>query len=254
MPADSNATLDYNPFGILQDKPAPPPPAPVTAAPPPPTAPTPTPDVKLPFKLVGTLAGGPQVALAFLEKGGKQEPVRVGATWEQATVLAVQRNRATLRWQNKTSTLEVDFKDWGSSTPSAGGGGEAPTPSDPNPAAVYSQPNEVPIPESIETRKVPRGQVDKNLQDLASLLASMRIQPYYDGGQPAGFLLTNVRAGSFIDQVGVQNGDILRFVNGQKIDNVQNAFQLYNIFKNSTNVEVTVVRDTRPVTLKYVIE
>ncbi|MBI2944829.1 MAG: PDZ domain-containing protein, partial [Candidatus Wallbacteria bacterium] len=119
---------------------------------------------------------------------------------------------------------------------------------------VFNAPPEVPVPDSIETRKVPRGEVDKHLQDLAGLLGTMRIQPYYDGGQPSGFLVTNIRPGSFIDQVGMTNGDILRFVNGQKIDNVQSAFQLYNIFKNSTNVEVTVIRDQRPVTLKYVIE
>ena len=52
---------------------------------------------------------------------------------------------------------------------------------------------------------------------------------------------------------GVQDGDTLRFVNGQRIDSVQSAFQLYNILKESTNVEITVLRNTRPVTLRYVI-
>ncbi|MBI4871117.1 MAG: PDZ domain-containing protein [Candidatus Riflebacteria bacterium] len=255
-PSDSSAILESNLFGVqLEKPPPPPPPAPVAAPPPvaPPPKPT-APEEKPPFKLVGTLAGVGDWSMAFLEKGTLQDAVRIGDTWEQATVLNVQRNRATIRWKNKTLNLEVEFKDWAGK--SAQVAALAPPPVEPAapPGPVYTQQGEVPMPESIETRKVPRAQVDRNLQDLAGLLASMRIQPYYDAGQPSGFLLTNIRPGSFIDQVGVQNGDILRFVNGQKIDNVQNAFQLYNIFKNSTNVEVTVVRDTRPVTLKYNIE
>lgn len=277
VPARSEHLIrDRNIFGILKKytPPPPPPPSSVKKPPPPPAkANKSEPEVKVPFTLLGTMVFGEadsRQSLAILQakKGNLQGPVGLTELFpsvegdgdlepskvDQIRVLNIERNKIVVWYKGAERTLEVDWKGEPSGPTRLASRAVPARP--PPPVVVNPFSTRVPPrtnPQSTETREVSRSLVDRNLQNLTGLLQQMRIQPYFQNGRPSGFLLTNIRKGGFIDQVGVKSGDVLRFVNGTRIDNVQNAFQLYNIFKNSSNVEVVVIRNSRPVTLKYSI-
>ena len=82
----------------------------------------------------------------------------------------------------------------------------------------------------------------------------MRVQAYFEKGKPAGFLISKVRKDSFVGKIGAQKGDIIRSVNGEKVDSVQKAFKLYNSFKNNKSLDMIITREGKPVTLNFSVK
>jgi hypothetical protein len=101
--------------------------------------------------------------------------------------------------------------------------------------------------------RISRRELDSHLDNLNLLLEQVNIQPVFEAGYPAGFRLTGFQRGSFLDRSGLKNNDVVRSVNGRRIDSVQSVFGLSAILRVSTNVEVTVLRGSAPVTLRCVI-
>lgn len=81
-----------------------------------------------------------------------------------------------------------------------------------------------------------------------------RVVPNYVNGQPRGFRLQGLRAGSIFSAIGIRNGDVLVSVNGTDIDSPQRAIQLYEAMLSQGNVEMQVLRRGREQTLRYNIQ
>ena len=91
--------------------------------------------------------------------------------------------------------------------------------------------------------------IGKTLTDASSVFV-------LKGGQIDGVHITSVRPGSFFEQLGIQANDILKSVNGQKIDNYQAPLALFtqlrkNVDTISEPVTIEVLRNGRPVTMTY---
>jgi type II secretion system protein C len=240
---DSGVFRRRNPFHLKQD------PDPVRPSPQqtPPPVPTPPPvDLNSKLTLLGTFIMD-KTRYAIIQENGKREDVfGVGDSPLQGSkIVAINPKEVRLTMNGAEAILRIDWKGWSVSGPVA----VAPI------AQPPVEPQAPPVPNAADgaVRRLPRNEVDSYLDNLNTLLTQVNIQPVFQAGQPAGFRLTDIQKGTILDQIGVQDGDTLRFVNGQRIDSVQSAFQLYNILKESTNVEITVLRNTRPVTLRYVI-
>ncbi|MBI4859442.1 MAG: hypothetical protein HY815_04170 [Candidatus Riflebacteria bacterium] len=255
-PTDAEPFKKRNPFRLNVKAGPPPSPAPVA---PPPTIPQPMQSkVNLAdkFTLLGTYVGEETRYAIIREKAGtgKEDVYTVGGRPLPnflITAISHREVQMSVDGQPAERPLTIDFSDW----KLAQKAGPAP-PGPPEPG----QPPTGPFPmegagagADGQTRKLARQEVDAYLDNLNTLLTQVNIQPVFQGGQPSGFRLTDIQKGTILDQIGIQDGDTLRFVNGQRIDSVQSAFQLYNILKESTNVEITVLRNTRPTTLRYVI-
>ena len=94
--------------------------------------------------------------------------------------------------------------------------------------------------------------IGKTLTDASSVFV-------LKGGHIDGVHITSVRPGSFFDQLGIQGNDILKSVNGQKIDNYQAPLALFtqlrkNVDTISEPVTIEVLRNGRPVTMTYRVE
>jgi hypothetical protein len=223
-------------------------------------APPPPPDPATKLELLATyVAAAERLAIIWLKQSNprREDVFRVGGNpLPNAVITAILPRRVELVIDGQQARpLEIEFG------PGSGAGGAAapppaasipafpgaPPPSGLSEAATASSDGEQAV------RRLARAEVDSYLDNLPTLLTQVNIQPVFQAGQPAGFRLTDIQKGTILDQIGVQDGDTLRFVNGQRIDSVQSAYQLYNILKESTNVEITVLRNTRPVTLRYLI-
>jgi general secretion pathway protein C len=103
------------------------------------------------------------------------------------------------------------------------------------------------------TYEVGQGEVDKALNNLASLATEARIVPAFEGGKSVGFKLFSIRPGSLYSKIGLQNGDVINRINGYEITSPDKALEVYGKLKDSKHVTVDVKRRGKPTTLDYSI-
>ncbi len=98
-----------------------------------------------------------------------------------------------------------------------------------------------------------RGEVDKQLGNLSSLLTQMRAVPNLKDGATNGFRLFAIRRGSLFDKLGLTNNDVVQRVNGIGLDDPARAMGLFQELQDESVLSVDVLRGGRPRTLRYEI-
>ncbi len=99
-----------------------------------------------------------------------------------------------------------------------------------------------------------RAELIKVISSPNDLLARVKVTPYLEAGQVKGFRLDDIRKGGMVENLGVRNGDIIRKVEGQEMNGVERAIEIYKEVKDKPIISVEVERDGRPVTLTYEIK
>ena len=87
------------------------------------------------------------------------------------------------------------------------------------------------------------------------ILSKIKIMPLADAvpNKLKGFRIDNVPPGSIIEEAGIKNGDIIYSVQGQRLQSMQDALAMFNRIQGQSRVEVVLLRNDQPVTLKYEI-
>ena len=70
-------------------------------------------------------------------------------------------------------------------------------------------------------------------------------------GEINGFRLVDMQPGSIYEQLGLQRMDVIKGVNGEPLDSVQKAMELYNTLKNGNQVKLQVERGGKSDTFTY---
>ncbi len=68
-----------------------------------------------------------------------------------------------------------------------------------------------------------------------------------------GFKIENVPSGSILEEAGIKNGDIIYSIQGQRLETMHDALAMFNRIQNQSRVEMVLLRNEVPVTLKYEI-
>jgi general secretion pathway protein C len=100
---------------------------------------------------------------------------------------------------------------------------------------------------------IAREEVDKQLSNLNYLATQARIVPHFEGGQGAGFKLFAIRPGSLYSKIGIQNGDVIKQINGETINSPDKALEAYARLKNANQIVIDLVRNGVKKTLTYSI-
>lgn len=100
---------------------------------------------------------------------------------------------------------------------------------------------------------VDREEVDSALENMSQLFTQIRAVPHFEGGESTGFRLFAIRRGSIFDKIGLKNGDIIRNINGQAMNDPTKALALLEELRESTDLEVSVTRNRKDRTLKYTV-
>jgi len=100
---------------------------------------------------------------------------------------------------------------------------------------------------------VRRALVDHILGDTETLSSAARVVPALVDGEPAGFKLYAVQPRSWLDRLGVRNGDLLQSVNGYELTSPAQALLAYTSLRNESRFTVRIVRHGEPLTLTYEI-
>ncbi len=101
-----------------------------------------------------------------------------------------------------------------------------------------------------------RTDVTRLTKNLASLLQQARVEPVFspDGVSVEGFRFVGIQPGSIYSKLGLHVGDMIKTVNGHSVDSPTKAMELYNLLKNSSSVQLGIVRNGRDVNLNYTIQ
>lgn len=98
---------------------------------------------------------------------------------------------------------------------------------------------------------VQRGFVDKVLQNQGEIMRSARIVPHEENGQVVGVKLYGIRRNSLLGKLGLQNGDLLRTINGFDMASPDSALEAYARLRSANNLSVAVTRRGKPMAVEY---
>ncbi len=182
-------------------------------------------------QLVGTIVGFGAPSYAVIENGESHEQglYRVGDALDAQTRVAdVEREKVVLR--RGSERIELVVVSAGATGESGGGGvrkiGENRWSVDPRAA-------------------------QEALGDMNKLLTQAQILPAFSGGRPDGFRVASIVPGSFFDQIGFQNNDVLQRINGVEIRDPDSFIRVFAQLKDETRISVDLMRGGRKQTFQY---
>ena len=101
---------------------------------------------------------------------------------------------------------------------------------------------------------IQRSLVDSLLENQAELMRIVRIIPHQENGRTIGVKLYGIRRNSLLGRLGIQNGDMLRTINGYDMTSPDSALEAYARLRNAQNLTVSLVRRGQPSTMEYTVQ
>jgi len=202
---------------------------------------------QLPLNLVGTLVhSNPEKSIAAIEVKGKNQILSYSPKRNidnLATLVRVERQRIIFRNLNSNVLEFIEMKPFGSNKVAFGAT---------VPVATGTGTGEV---KNLGDNKfaIKRSDLQKYLNDLSSILMQARAVPAKDRvtGEVIGYRIVDFQPNSIFTQLGIQRMDLIKSVNGEPVDTPQKAMELFNLFKNSDNIKMSVERGGRIETMDY---
>lgn len=197
-------------------------------------------ETKLNLKLWGTVTGGDEGEYAVIEdlKSREQNLYRVGDAVQTATVKDIFREKVVLSVNGQNEILQMEDFESGKRTFRPGG-----LP-DRGPAAQTGAARA----QRISLR---RSYLEQSMQDMASLMTQVKIQPHMEDGVPAGLALSSIKPNSIFRRMGLRNGDVIVGVDGSEISTVDDALKMVDSLKSSSNLSLQLKRRGREKNIEY---
>lgn len=178
------------------------------------------------ISLRGTITGPSEIARAIIEEANDQKLYRIGDVVKNARIIAIFRNKVIVELNGQQQMLVVEETRSGSSLASRNGRTREPRrPRFPGGTGVAGA-----------------GEIPEAMKNMDQLIGNARVVPYYRGGQPYGFRVSDVIEGSKIYEHGVRTGDIIKSVNGVPIRSPQDALNAYQELQSNNTVQLEVER------------
>ena len=196
--------------------------------------PTPKPGANTQFSLVGTFVSPGQPSYAIIEEQKKKQQevfLLTDSVFGEAKLTAILSDRVEINRNGQTEVLTLD------TGPDTGGpveGGVALTAAD-----EYS---------------VDEAELDKALENLPLLLTQARAVPFFKEGRAVGLRLFAIRAGSLFEKIGLQNGDVLKTVNGNSLADLSQAMQIFQKLKDERSIGLVLERNSVERQMRYQIK
>ena len=101
--------------------------------------------------------------------------------------------------------------------------------------------------------EVPRTEIDRTLANLNDVAMQARIVPAFKDGQAQGFKLFSIRPDSIYSKIGVQNGDVIKRINGFELNSPEKALEVYAKLKEASRIEIELERNGSSIHKNYTI-
>jgi general secretion pathway protein C len=199
-------------------------------------------ETTLPLTLVGTIVhANPGKSVATLQIKGATEKILPYIPNDDieglATLIKVDRKKIFIRNLSSGGLEYVQIKD--DSTLSF---------SKKSPGVTLDGPV---IKEAPDTFAISRNDLETQMNNLPELLTQARAIPNMVGGRVDGFKVVEIQDDSLFHKFGIVQNDVIMSVDGDNLDSPAKAMELYNALKNKQQVQITVNRGGKPLTMTY---
>lgn len=99
--------------------------------------------------------------------------------------------------------------------------------------------------------EIPRAEIDKTLANLNDVAMQARIVPSFKDGVAQGFKLFSIRPDSIYSKIGIQNGDVIKRINGFDLNSPEKALEIYSKLKESARIDIEVERNGAAIRKTY---
>ncbi len=100
---------------------------------------------------------------------------------------------------------------------------------------------------------IERQAVLKKVANAGFLLTEAKPMPIVEAGKIQGFKIPALKDKSLLKMSGLAEGDIATKINGEKLDSIPKALQLYNKYKNQEQINLEIKRGDVVMNLNYFI-
>jgi general secretion pathway protein C len=178
---------------------------------------------RLPVTLLGTFAASdPNLSRATLMDKEKNETLVVGVGDQiknAATVNRIERRRVVII--ENGAPRELTFGDET---------GAEPLIRRANPAARRTQ----------SGATISREAIQKAMRDPSELLSQARVTPKYESGQMVGLQVNAIKPGTLLQEIGLQEGDLIKQFNGITINSPDQSAQIFQEFASASEFNAVV--------------
>ncbi len=101
---------------------------------------------------------------------------------------------------------------------------------------------------------VQRSLVDQILENQGELMRTARIIPHEEGGRVVGVKMYGIRRNSLLGRLGLQNGDMLRTINGFDMSSPDSALEAYTRLRSADHLTLSIVRRGQGSSVNYNIQ
>lgn len=126
------------------------------------------------------------------------------------------------------------------------------------PALARTVPSAIPGPDSSGIRatgehsyEIPSTELQTALSRLDQLSTQARALPAFENGQSVGFKLAAIRQNSLFSKIGLQNGDVLKRINGLTLDSPERVLEAFTKLREAKHIELDIDRGGGPVRKVY---
>jgi general secretion pathway protein C len=197
-------------------------------------------------KLLGTLvASNPEWSIASIQDvptmktGTYMVGNELGGV---ATVLEILRNRVIVLYNGRREYIDATTGDGAGAPPPVAAAPPLPT------ATPVKEPGTLVAGNGIKAMneneyEVPKAEIDKTLSNLNDVAMQARIVPAFQDGVAKGFKLFSIRPDSIYTKIGIQNGDVIRRINGFDLNSPEKALEVYSKLKEANRIDIEVERN-----------
>jgi general secretion pathway protein C len=191
------------------------------------------------LELIGTMAGPPKISLALIAKkteGNKVDVYRIGDKVGEYELTAIERRLVRLFKEGQEEVLKLP--DDGKKLASA---------------APFTTENVADGIKKIgeDERVVDRRVIDSTFENFGKLMRQARIVPHMQSGKIDGFKVYRIKDNSLYKQIGLEDGDIIKRVNGSSIEGPEDGLKLFEVFKTAKSITLDLERKGAKKTLSY---
>ncbi len=195
---------------------------------------------------------------AVINATGTSLLYREGMQIDDRVVMLIERHRVVVRTAG--STL-CDLNMFGAPPPTAVAAAapvvvETPAaPAGPETGGMDSADLDANIHQVSDTSyTINRTLVDRLLANQAALMSAARVIPHEEDGRTVGMKIYGIRRSSLLGRLGVQNGDMLRTINGFDLTDPNAILQAYTQLRAADHLSLQVVRRGNPISMDYQIQ
>jgi type II secretory pathway component PulC len=99
--------------------------------------------------------------------------------------------------------------------------------------------------------RLDREEVAATFPDYMSLVKTVSIRTDFQAGSPGGILIYNIEPDGLLDKIGLQNGDVIRAINGEPLRVSLDAVEIYNHLKQGGKITLAVQRGEENMQLEF---